>query len=85
MIRAHSIEAVRGAERAAMADLPQGTLMARAALGLAEVAAARLSDTGGATVVGLVGGGDNGGDTLYAVGHLAEAGYAAAVVLLASS
>ncbi|GAB2746741.1 NAD(P)H-hydrate dehydratase [Terrabacter koreensis] len=85
MISAHSIEAVRAAEQAAMADLPEGTLMARAALGLAEVAAARLSDTEGTTVVGLVGGGDNGGDTLYAVAHLAEAGYAAAVVLLASS
>ncbi|GAB3880687.1 bifunctional ADP-dependent NAD(P)H-hydrate dehydratase/NAD(P)H-hydrate epimerase [Terrabacter terrigena] len=85
MIRAHSIDAVRAAEAAAMAELPEGTLMARAALGLAEVAAARLSDAGGTTVVGLVGGGDNGGDTLYAVAHLAEAGYAAAVVLLASS
>lgn len=85
MIRAHSIEAVRAAEAAAMAAVPEGTLMARAALGLAEVAAARLSDTEGTTVVGLVGGGDNGGDTLYAVAHLAEAGYAAAVVLLASS
>ena len=55
--------------------------MQRAALGLAEVAAARLDDTDGTTVVGLVGAGDNGGDTLYAVAHLAESGFACAVVL----
>ena len=85
MIRAHSIEAVRAAEAAAMADLPEGALMARAAQGLAEVAAARLADAEGTNVVGLVGAGDNGGDTLYAVAHLAESGYAAAVVLLPST
>jgi len=82
MIRAHSVEAVRAAEAAAMAQLPEGELMSRAALGLAEVAAARLDDTHGTTVVGLVGAGDNGGDTLYAVAHLAESGFACAVVLV---
>ena len=82
MIRAHSVEAVRAAEAAAMAQLPEGELMSRAALGLAEVAAARLDDTDGTTVVGLVGAGDNGGDTLYAVAHLAESGFACAVVLV---
>ncbi len=82
MIRAHSVEAVRAAEAAAMAQLPDGELMSRAALGLAEVAAARLDDTDGTTVVGLVGAGDNGGDTLYAVAHLAESGFACAVVLV---
>ena len=85
MIRAHSIEAVRVAEAAALAGLPEGTLMARAATGLAEVAAARLTESEGASVVALVGAGDNGGDALYAVAHLAEAGYAAAAVLLPSS
>jgi hydroxyethylthiazole kinase-like uncharacterized protein yjeF len=82
MIRAHSVEAVRAAEATAMAALPEGELMSRAALGLAEVAAARLADTDGTTVVGLVGAGDNGGDTLYAVAHLAESGFACAVVLV---
>ena len=82
MIRAHSVEVVRAAEAAAMAQLPDGELMSRAALGLAEVAAARLDDTDGTTVVGLVGAGDNGGDTLYAVAHLAESGFACAVVLV---
>jgi hydroxyethylthiazole kinase-like uncharacterized protein yjeF len=85
MIRAHSVESVRAAEAAAMAQLPEGELMSRAALGLAEVAAARLADTDGTTVVGLVGAGDNGGDTLYAVAHLAESGFACAVVLVPTS
>ncbi|GAA2743848.1 bifunctional ADP-dependent NAD(P)H-hydrate dehydratase/NAD(P)H-hydrate epimerase [Terrabacter aerolatus] len=85
MIRAHSVETVRAAEAAAMAQLPEGELMSRAALGLAEVAAARLADTEGTTVVGLVGAGDNGGDTLYAVAHLAETGFACAVVLVPPS
>ncbi|WP_330476479.1 bifunctional ADP-dependent NAD(P)H-hydrate dehydratase/NAD(P)H-hydrate epimerase [Terrabacter sp. C0L_2] len=85
MIRAHSVESVRAAEAAAMAQLPEGELMSRAALGLAEVAAARLADTDGTAVVGLIGAGDNGGDTLYAVAHLAEAGFAGAVVLVPAS
>ncbi|TQM64111.1 bifunctional ADP-dependent NAD(P)H-hydrate dehydratase/NAD(P)H-hydrate epimerase [Humibacillus xanthopallidus] len=83
MIRAHSVETVRAAEAQAMAGLPEGELMQRAAGGLAEVAAARLEDSEGSTVVGLVGSGDNGGDTLYAVAELADAGYACAVVVLA--
>ncbi|MBC9822029.1 bifunctional ADP-dependent NAD(P)H-hydrate dehydratase/NAD(P)H-hydrate epimerase [Terrabacter sp. MAHUQ-38] len=85
MIRAHSVDAVRAAEAAAMSGLPEGELMARAARGLAEVAIARLTDTEGATVVGLVGAGANGGDTLYAVAHLAESGFACAVVLVPTS
>ncbi|WP_323100793.1 bifunctional ADP-dependent NAD(P)H-hydrate dehydratase/NAD(P)H-hydrate epimerase [Intrasporangium sp. YIM S08009] len=82
MIRAYDVETVRAAEQAAMAELPEGELMDRASRGLAEIAAARLADHDGATVVGLVGAGANGGDTLYAVAHLADAGYPAAVVLL---
>ncbi|HET9632876.1 MAG TPA: NAD(P)H-hydrate dehydratase [Terrabacter sp.] len=85
MIRAHSVEAVRAAEAAAMARLPEGELMSRAAHGLAEVAAARLADVEGTTVVGLVGAGDNGGDTLYAVAQLAESGFASAAVLVPSA
>ncbi|GAB3067732.1 NAD(P)H-hydrate dehydratase [Intrasporangium mesophilum] len=82
MIRAHAIEDVRAAEAAAMTALPEGELMARAAQGLAEVAAARLADSEEATAVGLVGAGDNGGDTLYAVALLSDAGFPCAVVLL---
>ncbi|HET7398928.1 MAG TPA: NAD(P)H-hydrate dehydratase [Intrasporangium sp.] len=82
MIRAHAVEAVRAAESAAMARLPEGELMRRAAHGLAEVAAARLAERDGRTVVALVGGGDNGGDALYAVAELARSGLACVAVLL---
>ncbi|MDN5790387.1 MAG: bifunctional ADP-dependent NAD(P)H-hydrate dehydratase/NAD(P)H-hydrate epimerase [Micrococcales bacterium] len=85
MIRAYAIEVVRSVEQAAMADLPGGELMQRAARGLAEVAAARLEERDGRTVAALVGAGNNGGDTLYAAGLLAEAGFACVAVLLASS
>ena len=74
MIEAYAIADVRAAEQAARADLPDGELMARAAQGLAEVVAARLRERGSGRVVGLVGPGDNGGDALYALAHLAERG-----------
>ncbi len=82
MIRAHSVTTVRAAEAAAMAELPDGELMRRAAHGLAEVATARLDDRDGTTVVALVGSGDNGGDALYAIALLSEAGFACAAVLV---
>ena len=82
MIRALSIPDVRAVEAAAMADLPDGTLMRRASEGIAEVAAARLEEHKGRTVVALVGSGDNGGDALYAAHLLAEAGFPAAAVLV---
>lgn len=85
MIRALSVADVRAAEAAAMAELPEGELMQRAAEGLAGVAAARLAERDGRTVVALVGAGDNGGDTLYAAGLLSDAGFACAVVLLPDS
>lgn len=82
MIRAYAIDDVRAAEADAMAELPEGELMQRAALGLAEVAAARLEARDGRTVTALIGGGDNGGDALYAAGLLSDAGFACAVVLV---
>lgn len=82
MIRAHSVTTVRAAEAEAMAELPDGELMRRAARGLAEVAAVRLDDRDGSTAVALVGSGDNGGDALYAVALLSEAGFACAAVLV---
>ena len=42
--------------------------------------AARLRERDGVRVVGLVGAGNNGGDALYALAHLAEEGFAAAAV-----
>ncbi|SPT59723.1 MULTISPECIES: bifunctional ADP-dependent NAD(P)H-hydrate dehydratase/NAD(P)H-hydrate epimerase [Actinomadura] len=71
---AHEVGKVRAAERALMARLPEGTLMQRAAAGLASVCARVLPAVYGSRVVLLVGGGDNGGDTLYAGARLARRG-----------
>lgn len=73
-IQAWSVPVVREAEAAAMALVPDGELMARAALGLAcvvgETIDALLAEGVDPLVVVLVGPGDNGGDALYAVMHL---------------
>src|SRR5690606_2040453 len=76
VIRAYSIPDVRAAEERAMAGLPEGELMQRAARGLAGVVRARARERGARTVAVLVGPGDNGGDALYAAGLLSEAGLA---------
>ncbi|MFI6758612.1 NAD(P)H-hydrate dehydratase [Micromonospora sp. NPDC050417] len=76
---------VRRAEAALMATLPPGTLMQRAAAGLARRCALLLDERGGvygATVLLLVGSGDNGGDALYAGARLAERGAAVRALLL---
>ncbi len=85
MRNAHEVGKVRAAERALMARLPEGALMRRAAAGLAAVCAGLLR-SGRAGVIGpgegvygsrvalLVGGGDNGGDALYAGALLARRG-----------
>ncbi|MEI2766866.1 MAG: bifunctional ADP-dependent NAD(P)H-hydrate dehydratase/NAD(P)H-hydrate epimerase [Dermatophilaceae bacterium] len=74
MLRAYAVADVREVEDAAMAALPEGELMARAARGLAEVVRARLTQRGGSRVVALVGAGNNGGDALYAASLLASSG-----------
>ncbi|MCT4355768.1 NAD(P)H-hydrate dehydratase [Streptomyces sp. Je 1-79] len=86
MRTAYRVETVRAAEAELMATLPEGALMQRAAAGLA---AACLSLLGrghvyGARVVLLVGGGDNGGDALYAGARLARRGAGVTAVLLGS-
>jgi len=57
-----------------MAKLPHGALMQRAAAGLAATCASVLDRVYGARVVVLAGGGDNGGDALYAGARLAARG-----------
>lgn len=83
---AYHVEDVRAAERALMATLPEGTLMQRAAAGLARRCALILDDqTGGVygrRVHLLVGSGDNGGDALYAGAMLADRGAAVSARLL---
>jgi ADP-dependent NAD(P)H-hydrate dehydratase / NAD(P)H-hydrate epimerase len=68
-----------------MARLPQGTLMQRAARGLAVAVADFLGFSYGARVVLLVGSGDNGGDTLYAGALLARRGARVSAVLLSEN
>ncbi len=71
-----------------MERLPQGALMQRAAAGLAHAVLDLLRGTQvdqptyGRRVLLLVGGGDNGGDTLYAGARLAARGCAVEAVLL---
>jgi hydroxyethylthiazole kinase-like uncharacterized protein yjeF len=83
---AFRVSEVRAAERALMATLPPGTLMARAAAGLARRCALALQDRFGGVygrhVLLVVGAGDNGGDTLYAGALLARRGVAVRAVLL---
>ncbi|MEU5162364.1 NAD(P)H-hydrate dehydratase [Streptomyces sp. NPDC020875] len=92
MRTAHTVDTVRRAEAELMVRLPDGTLMARAAAGLAAVCA-RLLRGGpgggpggrvyGSRVVVLAGGGDNGGDALHAGARLARRGAGVSAVLLA--
>ncbi|HET8768396.1 MAG TPA: NAD(P)H-hydrate epimerase, partial [Pedococcus sp.] len=74
MLRAYAADRVRSAEESLMATLEDGELMGRAALGLAEVCLARVRERDGSRVVGLVGPGNNGGDALWALAHLAGEG-----------
>ncbi|HEY2175270.1 MAG TPA: NAD(P)H-hydrate dehydratase [Mycobacteriales bacterium] len=77
------VAAVRAAEEALMAQLPDGVLMQRAAAGLATHCAAALDRVYGARVVLLVGAGNNGGDALYAGARLAARGARVDALLLA--
>ncbi|WP_305092327.1 NAD(P)H-hydrate dehydratase [Prescottella sp. R16] len=82
----YSTAQVRAAEAPLLAALPDGTLMRRAAYGLARVTADELrSRTGGVAgrrVSLLVGSGDNGGDALWAGALLRSRGVAVTAVLL---
>jgi hydroxyethylthiazole kinase-like uncharacterized protein yjeF len=77
---------VRAAEQALMAGLPEGTLMRRAAAGLARrcglLLVQRYGRAYGTSVLLLVGSGDNGGDALYAGARLARRGAAVTARLL---
>src|SRR5512138_1102901 len=78
---------VRAAEEALMALVPPGSLMQRAAAGLARRCARLLVDRFGGgygrRVLLLVGGGNNGGDALYAGSRLAGRGVVVDALLLA--
>ena len=86
---AYQVAAVRAAEQALMDLVPDGTLMGRAAAGLASVCAALLraapGHVYGARVVVLAGRGDNGGDALYAGALLARRGAAVTAIAAGST
>jgi hydroxyethylthiazole kinase-like uncharacterized protein yjeF len=85
MRHAWRVADVRAAEQSVMATLPPGTLMQRAAAGLARRCALLLTDSGGvygSRVLLLVGSGDNGADTLFAGAALARRGAAVTALLL---
>ena len=79
-------EQVRAAEISLMATLPEGALMQRASFGLSVICARMLTElTGrvaGAQVLLLVGGGNNGGDALFAGAQLRARGAAVTALLL---
>lgn len=74
MLHAHSVEQVRAAEEELLARVPDGTLMQRAAAGLAAAVVDFLGSAYGRRVLLLVGAGDNGGDALWAGAMLARRG-----------
>ena len=82
MRSAHTVDQVRAAEAALMATLPEGTLMQRAAAGVAYAVLDFLGSAYGRRVLLLVGSGDNGGDALYAGAMLARRGVAVEALLL---
>ncbi len=84
MHKAHQVATVRAAEQQLMADLPEGALMQRAAAGLAAAAMRRLPRVYGSRVAVLVGGGDNGGDALFAAARLAQRGAAVTALTVSS-
>ncbi|QBR93587.1 NAD(P)H-hydrate epimerase [Nocardioides euryhalodurans] len=83
MREAHTVEQVRAAEAARMADLPDGALMQQAAAGLAHAVVDLMGGAYGRRVLLLVGPGNNGGDALYAGARLARRGCSVEAWLLA--
>jgi hydroxyethylthiazole kinase-like uncharacterized protein yjeF len=84
MRQAHQVAAIRFAEHALMATLPDGALMQRAAFGLATACAGLLPMVYGSRVAVLAGSGDNGGDALYAGTILARRGANVTVIAAGS-
>ncbi|MEV6985741.1 NAD(P)H-hydrate dehydratase [Sphaerisporangium sp. NPDC051017] len=85
MLTAYTSDEIRAAERELMSRLPEGTLMRRAATGLAAACAGLLPRVYGARVMLLIGAGDNGGDALYAGADLARRGARVDAVLAGRS
>jgi hydroxyethylthiazole kinase-like uncharacterized protein yjeF len=82
VIGLHTAAEVRAAEEPLLAATPEGTLMQRAATGLATVCLRLLGRCYGVRVTALVGAGNNGGDALFAGAALAARGARVTAVLL---
>jgi hydroxyethylthiazole kinase-like uncharacterized protein yjeF len=78
---AYTVDQIRAAETQLMAAQPDGVLMGRAAFAVAAQVAELVPRVYGATVVLLVGTGNNGGDALYAGAELARRGALVQAVL----
>lgn len=85
MITAYSVETIRAAEEALPDLLESGELMARAAKGVARLTTGRMRERGLRSVVALVGPGNNGADTLFAIARLARRGFRATAVCVDTS
>lgn len=81
----YDVATVRETEQVLLDELPDGTLMQRAAHGLAVTCARVLGRVYGSQVLLLVGGGNNGGDALFAGALLARRGAAVRALLVADS
>ena len=86
MIEAFEKQTVRRAEAQVVAAHPRGTLMKKAAGEVSdtvvELLLARGVKVAESPILGLVGGGDNGGDCLYALAYLAKLGYPCLALIL---
>ncbi|RBY76362.1 NAD(P)H-hydrate dehydratase [Geodermatophilus sp. TF02-6] len=82
MIGLYTADEVRAAEAPLLAATREGTLMQRAATGLATVCLRLLGRAYGVRVTALVGAGNNGGDALFAGAFLARRGARVTAVLL---
>ena len=82
MIGLYTATEVRAVEEPLLAATPEGTLMHRAATGLATVCLRLLGRSYGVRVTALVGAGNNGGDALFAGAALAARGARVTAVLL---
>lgn len=82
----YTADVIRAAEAPLLATMPAGTLMRRAAYGLAVAIATELrrrtGGVGGRCVCAVVGSGDNGGDALWAATYLRRRGVRAYAILL---
>ena len=84
MQRVHTVAEVRAAEADLMSQLPSDELMRRAAFGLAvevsDLLRERFGAVSGSRVVGLIGAGNNGSDTLWCLALLAGRGVGVSAV-----